>query len=326
MEDKKYNKDELIIRFLAGEASPSELEELERWKSLVPENQTHFNSVEKTWNLVGKKPFASDLPIDVDQEWDKFKSESKVETPVITMASTWWVRIAAVFLLGIISAFVIYYYTTQSSNTYYAEVSGMEVSLADGSVVTLHKGSTLTVSEEFQNGSRDVSLTGEAFFEVEPSTLTFTVSLGTSTVQVVGTSFNIRNFAGESHIEVVVTTGKVHFTSNRTGEAVDLSPGDKGSMPADGRILKVKNDNVNYLSWKTRSIVFEDSRLSEAVEVLNRVYQANIRFDIPVPDCIVTVSFEDQTLEALLSVLSETMDLTLEYKKDNILITEAACQ
>ncbi len=328
MEDKKHIKDELITRVLAGEATPQEKEKLENWTSLLPENQDYFNQVEKTWNLVDKKPRSSDLPlpIDLDQEWEKFKSETKTETPVFIMATSHWLRIAAVFLLGIVSAYAVYYFTTQRAEVYYAEVSGLNVSLPDGSEVTLHKGSTLTVSADFQEDARDVSLSGEAFFLVEASESPFTVSLGESTVRVVGTSFNIRNFEGEPQTEVVVATGKVRFASILTGESIDLSPGDKGSLQADGQIIKIQNNDVNYLAWMTRSIVFEDSPLPDAIEVLNRVYQVNIRFEIPPPDCIVTVTFEDQTLEALLTVLSETMDLTLEYKNDDIVITGAACQ
>jgi len=337
VEDKKYDSEELIIRVLTGEASKGELLELETWKEESPENQQLFDKIEKTWKLIDSRPALSKLPIDVDYEWKQFLGTTLKETPVIPISipsgssgfsgfSNMWVRLAAVVLMGVAAAFAVYYFSQPSGLTYYAETPGLVVSLPDGSSVTLDVGTTLTVDEGYENNSRDVSLDGEAFFEVEPSSSPFTVALGESSVRVVGTSFNIRNISGEPKTEVVVVTGKVRFSSGMTGESLDLAPGDKGSMNQEGRIIKIQNHDVNYLSWMTRTIVFEDTRLEDAIEVLNRVYHTNIRFSIPPPNCIVTVIFENQTKDAVLSVLAQTMDLTIENEESGTVITGAACQ
>jgi ferric-dicitrate binding protein FerR (iron transport regulator) len=104
-----------------------------------------------------------------------------------------------------------------------------------------------------------------------------------------------------------------------------LAPGDKATITSSGQIIKVLNQDPNFRSWMTRSMVFEDQSLSEVIQVLNKVYDTQIIFDIPPPDCMVTVSFDNQSLEAVMNVLSGTLDFNFEHRDDAYVITDAAC-
>ena len=96
--------------------------------------------------------------------------------------------------------------------------------LPDGSVVMLNSGSQISFPEQFKGDSREISLTGEAFFEVEHNPeIPFIVSMNGDKVRVLGTSFNIRSYPEDSVVQVSVATGRVSY-SIPSGESVMLLP------------------------------------------------------------------------------------------------------
>ncbi len=97
-------------------------------------------------------------------------------------------------------------------------------------------------------------------------------------------------------------------------------------MNTNNLVAKANNDDVNFMAWKTRKIVFNDMELDEVIHTLNALYDTNISFSTEVgKNCKVTVSFDNQSIDAILSVLELTHDL--EYKKsgDLIEIVKSGC-
>src|SRR5690606_9086129 len=108
------------------------------------------------------------------------------------------------------------------------------VTLDDGSQVSLQPQSTLTISENFSSGARVVSLRGEAFFDVERDTLRpFYVYAGDVVTKVLGTSFTVRAIESDKKITVAVKTGKVSVSTkpgvsvNQSSSEVILTPNQK---------------------------------------------------------------------------------------------------
>jgi ferric-dicitrate binding protein FerR (iron transport regulator) len=86
------------------------------------------------------------------------------------------------------------------------------------------------------------------------------------------------------------------------------------------------NKDINFLSWNTRKIVFTEDDLQTVVATLNKIYHANISIATDIPaSCIVTVTFDQQSLEAILNVLETTLNLTLRTSGNQIEITAAGC-
>jgi ferric-dicitrate binding protein FerR (iron transport regulator) len=225
--------------------------------------------------------------------------------------------------------YLIWFNAFQSDNiTVLADHSGQLITLPDNSVVTLNKDATITFPREFADDNRKVIMKGEAFFEVTRNEKKpFTVNLGLSSVEVLGTSFNINAEDNNDRIEVVVNTGKVRFATNSGTESVDLIKGEKGTFIKNmNMISKVQNSDVNFMAWKTRKIVFNDVDLDLVIQTVNKIYDSQITFSTDVgKNCKVTVSFDNQSVEAILSVLELTLDL--EYKKtgDVIEVVKTGC-
>jgi ferric-dicitrate binding protein FerR (iron transport regulator) len=91
-------------------------------------------------------------------------------------------------------------------------------------------------------------------------------------------------------------------------------------------VVSAVNQDVNFLSWNTGRLVFVENDLRSVLETLKKTYHADIviRTDIPV-SCIVTVTFDQQSLESVLKVLESTLNLKYVINGNTVEITEAGC-
>lgn len=328
--------DELITKQLSGEASAEEAQQVMSWVALRPENALHYQKMKKAFDISAQhyaRPSTPESLIDVDAEWNRFvRTVSKKETPVKSLtpfyAST-WVRIAAALLILVASGIVFNYYASRNSELkFQTSEETLAVSLPDGSTVTLNKNSQLTYPRGFDRKTRSVTLQGEAFFEVARNPQKpFIISVNNAKVEVLGTSFNVQGYNERQAVEVTVATGVVRFSVPSEEQEVTLKAGERGVFIKSARQLSsVANKDINFLSWNTKKIVFEETDLRSVIETLNNTYQVNIIIatEIP-PSCVVTVSFDHQTLEAVLNVLKSTLNLTYKINGDTIEITSAGC-
>jgi transmembrane sensor len=316
----------IITRKISGEITSEEQVLLDKWLLKSDDNNAYFKGIEKVYTHASE---SKNVPaIDVNFEWKKFKKSIQSEEK-FDRTNTNWFRIAASFILIASLGYFLWNSSNKSNKVeVIAQNWGEIVTLPDNSTITLNKGAVLTYPKEFSNNNRSVSLSGEAFFEVTRNeTKRFIVSLGQSKVEVLGTSFNINAETNNNKTEVVVNTGKVKFSESSNSVAVILTKGEKGTLIKNTNMLtKTFNDDVNVLAWKTRKIVFNDLELDKVIKTINSIYDAQISFSTDIgANCNVTVSFENQSLEAVLSVLKLTLDL--EYKKsgDVIEITKSGC-
>jgi transmembrane sensor len=318
----------IITRKISGEISADEQQVLDNWLAESTENERYFQNLRKIYSHAGNSKDEAIPAIDINQEWQQFKSSVQPEVKKDTYQSS-WIRVAAsVLVIGVLGYFIWFTAFQSKDITVLADHSGQLVTLPDNSVVTLNKEASITYPREFSDGNRTVIMKGEAFFEVtRDESKPFIVNLGLSNVEVLGTSFNINAEENNDKIEVVVNTGKVRFETTTGDESVILTKGEKGTLMKNmNMISKVDNNDINFMAWKTRKIVFNDVDLDLVIQTVNKLYDSHISFSTDVgKNCKVTVSFDNQSIEAILSVLELTLDL--EYKKtgDNIEVVKAGC-
>jgi len=300
---------DLISRYLYGEATPEEICELENWIKADPANREMFSGYLTTWKTIEKARLESS--IDLDREWNVLKSKSvNRKSRIIYLA----LRIAAIFILVAVPAFILYHYFAKSSDRQL--VAGNEVAvhtLPDGTLVTLNAGATLTCPSRFYGSSRNVRLQGEAWFEVvHDKSKPFIIAAGNVRIQVVGTSFfvNTRTFSNTK--EIILATGKVRvYYDDNPAKMAFLSPGDKAELTSGGYGIAVaRNEDQNYLAWKTKYMVFNNTPLNEVAALLSQVYHTPVRITgNGLGDCRITATFDKQSLESVLNVLKATLDL-----------------
>ncbi|RLD78152.1 MAG: hypothetical protein DRJ10_10795 [Bacteroidetes bacterium] len=87
------------------------------------------------------------------------------------------------------------------------------------------------------------------------------------------------------------------------------------------------NEDVNYLSWKTKKLIFEKAELQDIVKTLNKTYNAHIVLkNSSIKKCTLTNTFNEQSLESILLVLEATLELKIKKKGMVYEISGTACE
>ncbi|MCD6354786.1 MAG: FecR family protein [Prolixibacteraceae bacterium] len=188
--------------------------------------------------------------------------------------------IAAAFIVGVLftTAVITKYFLPgeqlaqiQNITTPYGAKTKIE--LPDGSSVWLNSGSTLSYPSKF-NKTRPVTLTGEAFFEVEKNGKPFIVSTNYGEVEVKGTSFDVKAFEREN-FQTTLVTGSVLIREKDSKNEVTLRPGQQVNLL--NKQLKIKNVETDlFTSWKDGKLIFRKEYLPTVIKRLARWYNVKI--------------------------------------------------
>lgn len=321
---------EIITRYLSNEADNEDKLFLEKWRKENQENESLFQEYNKLWN---KTDLASEIiNIDVNQEWQRFDAEIEKQTNEQTKKFSLKpiLRIAATIVIITSLTFFGWYVTQQmSSEKYLAQNNIKTIELPDGTKITLNHTSKLKYGKDFGEGNREVILEGEAYFDVaKDSTKPFIINAGNSIIEVLGTSFNVNAYKENSEVEVVVNSGVVALSSKKVpNEKIILKPGEKGELLKKTQKLNLeKNENANFLSWKTRKLIFENAPLSDVIKSLEKVYHKD--FDIQsenIKDCTITTTFDNQNLKSVMLIIESTLDVTFKEEKGTISVAGPGC-
>lgn len=150
------------------------------------------------------------------------------------------------------------------------------VRLSDATVVHLNAMSTLRYPVQFSNDERVVELQGEAFFDVQRSGIPFIVKTPRATVEVLGTTFNISAYEGESTCATLVE-GKIKISTDT--ESLVLRPSQQAVIQQHEENILVSEVDANfYSSWYQGKIYFRDASLKEIMKVLSRWYNIQVAY------------------------------------------------
>jgi transmembrane sensor len=317
----------LLTRFLAGECTTEEQLAVNDWIERSDKNRQEFTELEKAWKAMDKTSARQEINLDL--EWDYITSRIDIaESPERKFTVMPLLRIAAVMVLSFGLAFAgITYFTQKTIRTKLDETT--EISLPDGSKVTLNAGSRLKYKTHYGKGERVVSLQGEAFFEVRKNAGSpFIIKLNDAQIQVLGTSFNVKAYRGMQNIEVTVAEGKVSvYDKKQPLKKVVTVAGEKAEFNRQQKaVKKTENTDRNFISWKTRRIVFENDDLQQIVNTLSDVYHRSIILRNPaLKECTLTTSFDNETLETVFNILESTLEITIEEEGNVIYISGSGC-
>ncbi len=236
----------LISLKLNGEASPEDLNELETLIKNNPELLERIEAIKKVWNQLGRrstglaeesfekhlqrlnnKIFESNIVSPTSTDVQKV---STVRKPVQKKYRVLWGAAATSVLL-----FWFLFRTNENTgvkpinNTVSTKAGDKaSINLPDGSKVWLNGDSKITY-EDFRNKTREVYLSGEAFFDVvKDKTKPFIIHTRTISLKVLGTAFNVRSYDNEKETETALVHGSVEVTlRNRPDQKILLKPGEK---------------------------------------------------------------------------------------------------
>ena len=159
-----------------------------------------------------------------------------------------------------------------------------KVTLPDGSKVHLNAQSTLSYPLTFRKECREVSLEGEAYFEVAKlpvdgnhERMPFEVICSGQKIVVTGTSFNVSAYADDMHTITTLVEGAVHIELGK--QVVHLKP-DYQVITANGRLLKTQEiDVTGVIAWKDNKFLFYETELRDLMKSLSRWYGVDVSYE-----------------------------------------------
>lgn len=192
--------------------------------------------------------------------------------------------------------------------------------LPDGTRVLMNSASSLTYPTVFSQKERVVTLSGEAWFEVMPNAQQpFKVKVNQTTVDVLGTQFNIHAYADEPAVTTTLVQGSVRVGQQLAGKQQSeiLTPGLQAVATQNG--LFTRKANLRHvLAWKNGLFIFEDRKLADVLREIARWYDIAIEMQAPPDEKLYGgVIFKSATLQAVLNMLERggTRHFKIEGRK-----------
>ena len=193
----------------------------------------------------------------------------------------------------------------------YATQRGQRLSLrlSDGTRVVLAPGTVLRKPSTYGVRLRELELDGEAYFEVvHDSTRPMLVRTRQATARDLGTRFVVRAYAGAGATEIVVAEGKVAV------DTLVLERGQRARIPADGTMQVARDVALErYFAWTEGRLVFQDTPLAQVAEELARWYDIEVRLaDARLGERRLTASFGEVPVTEVFDRIAEPLALEIE--------------
>lgn len=210
---------------------------------------------------------------------------------------------------------------TPSMHTLSTPVGGQyQLQLPDGSRVWLNSSTRLVYPSSFTGDERRVAVTGEAYFEVaKKNGQAFKVELANrSSIQVLGTAFNVLAYQDETAQEITLLEGKV--TIAKEDQTIPLQPGQQGVIKEGGLSKREKVDTAAIIAWKKGHFEFHDAPIETIMKQVERWYGARIIYEGKVDQLFNASIDRKEPLTKLLHLLELTEQVQFKIDKATIYV------
>lgn len=195
------------------------------------------------------------------------------------------------------------------------------VTLSDGSRVWLNASSSLRYPAHFSGDAREVSLTGEAYFEVAKQDKPFFVKVNDMDVAVLGTHFNIMAYEDEARVNTTLLEGAVRVSHGNS--RYRLSPGQGVSLLKSTGVLHMQEqvNTAEAVAWKNGLLHFGGNDLQSAMRMIARWYDVEVVYRSPVQAHFRGVIPRNVNVSEVLQMLEMTGEVHFEVKGKQIIVS-----
>lgn len=324
--DEKQIPYELLAKYLSGQCTSAEWEEVDRWLGEDTEHRLLLDKLRKQWEAVRVDTSAYVIP-DKTMVWGKIQDRIRHKVKQIPLYSrSLLIRVSSIAaVIALFLGFALSYLFHGSEESWQAAQfenvimapSGQksQLVLPDGTLVWLNSGSRLSYNYQYGTHDRIVNLEGEAFFDVKKDTqYPFIVKTGAVDVKVHGTTFNVSAYTDEEDVIVALLRGKVSLLS-ATGQ--DLLT----YLSSDQIATVSKNDLSCHVdpcdaeaesSWHHELLEFDGIPAKEVWKKLERWYGVDITLSNVDPSRTYWFTIKTESLTELLEMINRITPI--EYK------------
>lgn len=317
-ENQHIELHDLIAKKLAGELTSQEAHQLDLLL-LQEENKRIYEDISKIWNST---PAHSTIEFDAQAALSKVNNRI-IETPkpekkVSKTSYIPWLVSAAASVVIILS---VLFWLPNNTNDSIATVSIQtehfteiqQVPIPDGTKIDINLKSTLEYPKVFGDKTREVKLSGKAFFDVaHDKKKPFIIHTDCIDIQVLGTSFYVHAEKDESETSVSVITGRVKLTSKIDDtKTVTLEKGQKGVFDKRTNTFNLTTTDENDYFWKTKTLVFRNTTIEKVVTSINQNYNTTLEVRGKLAKQAIETTFENNSPEEIIQILQVLSECTV---------------
>lgn len=317
----------LLSKYISDTITSDEFEEMKTFVN-ISDDEKLYAELSSLWkNYSTNKNIYIHESIQILQSIEKYTRSQIIKKPVMLLK-----RIAAILLLPLICTSTTYLYMNeQAQPQIYSKViiqaedgHRAKVILPDGTNVQLNSGSYLSYPQKFGKKTREVELSGEAFFNVTKDTeKKFIVHTEYINIEVLGTTFNVYSYENENTIEMVLLSGHVKINTNHAPyQTIDVKPHEKIFYDKQLKHLKVKKTEARFeTAWLRDELVFRSEKLKNVFSKLERKYGITIRKErFKQDNDLFTGSFGNNEITEVLNILKSHYNFTYKVIGNEIII------
>ncbi|WP_439487293.1 FecR family protein [Algoriphagus sp.] len=320
MQPNKEELNLLLEKYLQGKASQAEISLLFRWLNqldLSEEIDNPFVAEEKIGQIMKDRIFSR-------------IRENPTSIKEVKLFPNWLRPVAASILLLIGLVFIFHQFqnpSPASSPILLSTEPNMikEFFLPDSTRVILNASTTLELADDFNEESRQVKLTGEAFFDVSQDIeKPFIIHSGEVQTHVLGTAFNVEAYERENQFRVSLLRGKVEVSDERAYVA-ELLPGQMLVYDVSDHIGSVESIAPEHIgAWINHKIIFNDVPLQDAISRLEAHIDSSVEVDpaLSLNGLYVTGEYANGEAEQALEAILLLHDMNFEKKGGTIYISK----
>ncbi len=330
----------LAEKYFNNQTTPAESKAVLEWFETSEGKQVLQEIIEVDGDLMERKDLRALIPeLDSEKLFTSIQEKINRKKVLYSIRRTDWVGYAAKAAAAMLVIFTAALFTITHHQDLVEQVverepvlfqtedgQHREITLGDGTVVRMNSNSKIVVSPDFMRGTREITLTGEAYFDVEHNPeQPFVIHANQATVEVLGTAFNVRSLYGESNVQVAVMEGSVLLKEASVENSQDLettlSKGQYGYLDILERTISVDEFAIeNYLVWKNGRLEFENLSLNQVCIQLNRLYDIICRYADPKFENLpLTANFSNESIEKTLSVISLSLDIEFVQEGEEVI-------
>jgi len=199
--------------------------------------------------------------------------------------------------------------------------------LSDGSHVWLYPGSSIRFKQKFSGAIREISMTGESFFDItKDASHPFIIHSKHLVTKVWGTSFRVRDNINLAYADVTVVTGKVSvkpIENKSPVKEVMLHPNDQVTWLKNQAALKVAHgvEARDLAIWKKINLTFDNKLIRDVLPVLNKQFNVNITTaDEKINNYLLDADLNGLNLPSIMGILNKTLNISYEIDENAIVL------
>ncbi|MDQ7948153.1 MAG: FecR family protein [Pedobacter sp.] len=318
---------ELLGKKLTNDISASELKllnvamvENEDYQKLAQTFHRYFNQKQGKKSKTAKLKDAWATIAKAEQE--NFKPNFNYSDPKISRFTIGTLpKIAAILIVMAIFAFMTWRVVKNDTPTWVTITAGQQKSfklMDDGSKIWLNKHSFISYNENFGQQHREITLHGEAYFEVAKNAkVPLSIHVGPIDIEVKGTAFNVNAYGKNDSIEIALVRGLIQVSNKLEGvQKVLLRPNQKLVAANSGKgsfsILPIHSIALNNeMKWTVDTLVFRKEKLKDLVPQLEKKYNLKIEIrSTTLQEKRFSGTFTDENIQQVLEALKLSYPLT----------------